>query len=750
MLLSLKMSRILFRKMVTFFISVVLMLVIFQGLILPDSCVAGNDTYSTAESVVKQVLSSDSRNATAFYTNFNQNDLSQMQTKMYQPLTQGGTLYSVNGVNYTNNATISCVSSKPTLEVLIQFSSTHDLNFIKFTYNINKQSVGATIEGPISGACADGFIKCEPGTWQGCTYYKWIWDNSTNSLKVKEVLPAELHACYCFNSACSSASTTQLDNAVMDSIVMGIFNTLRVARPDLILGKIEQEPYHWVVYSQSPSSCNNQNVSYAANDITTNYASVLALFSKLKSEGNKTAEAEESDQSSAYWAVMHSALPQKGYTVSTCGIFYKFVGLCPVGSIYSKTEGRCIYTTNILGNTGASLSGYFGPLGTCSVWYSYYIPDYKTVNLCGAHLHKEFTINSKMTATLVISGDNNSNICDNDILVDIGYVEVVVNGTVIRKYNISKQCFKSTETENIDLSGAVGGKIVFDVGVYNGPEAGSSQRVQLYINNILQCPSGWLPDLSRAECYKGAYYEIFDNINFSVYGSYVSGGSSSFLYNKWYLIEKDDGCKQQEEEGCRLVDEKICFGSSCIRTVVNGIPTGVNPVKQCYSSPLYPGENVCFDGKNVYLNGNIVYSGVSGEAVWPIVIRTYVCPNKESNVTVPDLSYLTQNVDSKINSSDFGEYNPSCIQVCKIRLNKPVSEVSSEGEVKSDYNENGTEEEIIYRPCENGTCPLKPGETLVHDCYCPDNFGKTVSYFKVLDQLGQNVMCSSGTSYSGD
>lgn len=94
---------------------------------------------------------------------------------------------------------------------------------------------------------------------------------------------------------------------------------------------------------------------------------------------------------------------------------------------------------------------------------------------------------------------------------------------------------------------------------------------------------------------------------------------------------------------------------------------------------------------------------------------------------------------------------PDCEFVCKTR--KPVqdSQAALTG-VSTDYQNSPTRYNTFYHVCDiDNVCPAGPGEVIVDDCRCLNEFAEAASAMMVLDEAGRDMTCTEGgTTSTGD
>jgi hypothetical protein len=84
-----------------------------------------------------------------------------------------------------------------------------------------------------------------------------------------------------------------------------------------------------------------------------------------------------------------------------------------------------------------------------------------------------------------------------------------------------------------------------------------------------------------------------------------------------------------------------------------------------------------------------------------------------------------------------------CVQACKLAV--MTENTQADGyHVAPDYERNPVTRMFIYRTCRRGVCPTEPGETVVRECQCLNEFSSTVAAVETLRQAGMDMICSDG------
>ena len=85
----------------------------------------------------------------------------------------------------------------------------------------------------------------------------------------------------------------------------------------------------------------------------------------------------------------------------------------------------------------------------------------------------------------------------------------------------------------------------------------------------------------------------------------------------------------------------------------------------------------------------------------------------------------------------------SCIQACKLAVTTENTQADGY-HVAPDYERDPVTRMFIYRTCRQGVCPTEPGEVIVKDCQCLNEFSSTVAAVETLRQAGIDMICSDG------
>ena len=84
-----------------------------------------------------------------------------------------------------------------------------------------------------------------------------------------------------------------------------------------------------------------------------------------------------------------------------------------------------------------------------------------------------------------------------------------------------------------------------------------------------------------------------------------------------------------------------------------------------------------------------------------------------------------------------------CEVACKTRVAKTDTQVTTTGTV-TDMRVTAQSYDLFYKTCINNICPAEPGEEVVIDCQCLNEFAEAASVIQTLRLAGKDNICSSG------
>ncbi len=177
-----------------------------------------------------------------------------LNERAIMPLTGQGKFYTIDrGSSFT--AGLMCPASFSFLQISVSPTETGDFNFsvlydTDFDGNMDKNFSTSGI----SGVCSNGIIKCSPGTWTGCHYYKFDMDDAMNLL-LKEVSRDDVYGCFCINNDCGSDLLIKNMDYVLKTLGGQIAGLFQRVNPHYLVSKREINGNTIYYFGQSEGSC---------------------------------------------------------------------------------------------------------------------------------------------------------------------------------------------------------------------------------------------------------------------------------------------------------------------------------------------------------------------------------------------------------------------------------------------------------------------------------------------------------------
>ena len=203
-------------------------------------------------------------------------------------------------------ARINCPGSRALFEILVQPQPSGDLSFISVAYDsdLDGNFDGRyLVQGPVSGVCANGFVKCRAGTWNDCHWYAWQYDG--RDLFAEEVSPHALGGCYCINSGCTDTDFFHFKDQVLRSLAAGVAGAMAAAEPRLSAAEAEIEGTVIRYYAQNAGDCSLTQGRFSAYGFE-NAEDIYENSALLVSAAEAEVASQSSDPESLYYLLTHS------------------------------------------------------------------------------------------------------------------------------------------------------------------------------------------------------------------------------------------------------------------------------------------------------------------------------------------------------------------------------------------------------------------------------------------------------------
>ncbi len=139
---------------------------------------------------------------------------------------QGQTLMTdQQGIQFS--ASLACTAATPMVSVFGVPGATGDLQTVILSADTDLDGttdVTLTPGIPVSGVCSNGYIGCDVGTWNNCTYWKW---DAAAGLQAVPTSVTDLIGCYCLNNSCGSSLVWNNLEQVLRDIGSGAIGALQ-------------------------------------------------------------------------------------------------------------------------------------------------------------------------------------------------------------------------------------------------------------------------------------------------------------------------------------------------------------------------------------------------------------------------------------------------------------------------------------------------------------------------------------------
>ena len=206
-----------------------------------------------------------------------------------------------------------------------------------------------------------------------------------------------------------------------------------------------------------------------------------------------------------------------------------------------------------------------------------------------------------------------------------------------------------------------------------------------------------------------------------------------------------DGCQAyQSDPDCILVAEKV----DGVETIRAYTATGLTPLP---STVTISGVACSADVTRDWWEKNRTYSCLGGtqadfsaDLERKAFIEARATPTTyQDRVTDVDTGAVTITDGTMVLLDEVPV--PACVSACKTRRERTRNEVGRSG-VVADSNTAPVTYDMLYHECDQSSgCPLGPGEEMVKDCGCIDEFAEASVVMQLVRMGGQDIICSSGT-----
>lgn len=236
------------------------------------------------------------------------------------------------------------------------------------------------------------------------------------------------------------------------------------------------------------------------------------------------------------------------------------------------------------------------------------------------------------------------------------------------------------------------------------------------------------------------------------------------------VLSTHDTCDALDLSGCVLDREQLCDyeNKNCVLTVSDGNATGLSSIfPQVYITDSDAGLSfaAAATGNAIsYETDGMNYLLAYGPDLWWNIRRNYRC---DTGVAFPtddpiDISSVVSgSVEKAGNLISYEDYDPktgtttpqsaglpeipaysACEMACKVQKNTTNTQAGTDANTW-DYQNSVASVQVIYNSFgADQVCPAEPGETVIQDCACLNEFSSAVSHMQVMGAAANDMICA--------
>lgn len=607
---------------------------------------------------------------------------------LMEPLTTETKMQTFDGKQQFS-AKIQPQAGKELLKLTIQPLPSGDVKILSIAQDLKFSGKLDTYSQPnwiVSGVCANGFIRCEPGSWNSCQAFAWTTDNN-QQLAIEKVALSSLGGCYCINNSCGTGLAWSNLNDVLSHLGGGAVGAIVQKNPLHSLGAPKISDTTVTYYGQNNEDSSTVNLTELPNMAEPQRVLGYAA-NPQKMEDDKASQAKND---TIWQLIKESQANEAPQSFVSC----RADRLIKVDSprpeeIIRKVGGGGTFSINGHNTFKISLGDFSEKRG----WETMY--------------QDSMALEVVQPDRIVYGRLNYARFDD--------WLQILANDTPI-------------------WSGPYNNW--WDP-IHRPPGQGELGRTWKQNTN-----ADFTQHLKKKGPFRFRYrLEVTD-----IGCGYIDGFIGVDTNDRLLPDQVINGCTAYEnDKSYLLVDENI----DGVNTFKNYVKTGLRPVKQTRT-----------------INGSHTAFQVTRD--WFLKERRYLHKDKapqkyefdfertnyiQKHSTERQYHDQYKNNGQVINShgdlflTDAQPY-ATCTLSCKTKKPRPQHDVSGDA---GSFNITGEKQrdpvtyDFFYRPCKNGVCPLEPGEILVKECQCLEEFGEAAAMMQVLRMAGNDLICSSGAT----
>ena len=607
-----------------------------------------------------------------------------ISNKMSAPLSTEQQLSSFDGKS-SFDAQLSCPGSSSFLKTTIQPLPSGDVGILEVQQDTTMDGSIDTVTngfGHMSGICANGFIQCQPGTWDDCQSFEWT-TNQDMSIAINPVPLSDLGGCYCVNNSCgNNLSWSNLPNVLRD-VSGGMSGALASRNAFFTISDTEVTDTSITLFGQDSGGCAGESPAIVAQKSASDMMSLASEPNKIKQKAYSQAATDEMFQ-----AIKTSELndPQ-GTITQSCEVKRNVqvdeASLTDIIGYQSGTGGvkpcgpDCLELT--LGKVG---DNYWS--GSCRMFereVSFYVkePD---------RIQKAELVVAKFDDWIQVSADD--------------------------------QYIWSGPYNNWTGTGRPPGKCELSTNWYKKPKADFTSLIQ---------KEGQVRFKIRVEVTgKGEGYALARlkvNTSCKLAPETISNGCAVF----------------ESDPTCQLLSETV----DGVDVVKNFSPTGVAPLSSTRtisgSSCSFEVNRPWWKKDRTYVCNKAERFDFTDALERADYIEENSTSQEFADQRIEDGQFTTST--GELNIKDHRPIS-QCQNVCKTKKEAYQDEVTVSGVTGSSVKNPMTYDFFYYTCTTDNTCPAGDGEEIIQQCQCINDFTEATVLMQAMRQAGKDAICSSG------
>jgi hypothetical protein len=289
-----------------------------------------------------------------------------------QPITSDERPLETISGSQTGSAQMSAASSKEFLLLMIQPLGSGDAN-LTISQDTNFDGVLDTTVNAngISGACADGYVKCDPGTWIHCYYHQWDTDNGLLMTNVSPI--NNLSGCYCFNNSCGANLVNKNLTHILNHLGGGAAGALIRENPAYQISKAEVVDAITIKYYGQDLGSGRANTDGSIANMKATESKWFKDAGGMVTSGETTFATQTSDPKSfASMSVQMAAQSGTSITTTSCQIDRTMImstetEICDSNTVFDGVKLESL-RTKIYYKVQTGTWGWNGDDDHCSQW----------------------------------------------------------------------------------------------------------------------------------------------------------------------------------------------------------------------------------------------------------------------------------------------------------------------------------------------------------------------------------------------